>query len=81
MAFELYTDAALAHDLPEHGLQRGDLVKIVDAHTAGDGETGYSVEVFSALGDTIAVIAVPEAALKPLHKNEVLSVRELPTAS
>ena len=81
MAFELYTDAALARDLPEYSLRHGDLVKIVDAHAAGDGENGYSVEVFNALGDTMAVIAVPESALKPLHRNEVLSVRELTAAS
>ena len=49
MTFDLYTDAALARDLPEYSLRRGDLVKIVDAHTAGDGENGYSVEVFNAL--------------------------------
>ncbi len=81
MAFQLYTDAALARDLPEYRLRRGDLVKIVDAHTASDGENGYSVEVFNALGETMAVIAVSESALKSLHKNEVLSVREMTTAS
>ncbi len=32
MRFELYTDAALARDIPEHGLCRGDVVKIVDHH-------------------------------------------------
>ncbi len=77
MAFELYTDAALARDLPEYGLRRGDLTKIVDAHVAPDGENGYSIEVCNALGETIAVTAVPESALQTLHKNEVLSVREL----
>ena len=77
MPFELYTDAALACDIPEYSLQRGDLVKIVDAHASPDGENGYSIEVFNALGETIAVTAVPESALRPLQKNAVLSVREL----
>ncbi len=77
MTFELYTDAALAHDLPEHGLRRGDLVKVVDTHVAPDGENGYSIEVSNALGETIAVTAVPASALQTLHKNEVLSVRAL----
>jgi hypothetical protein len=45
------------------------------------GESGYSIEVFNALGDTIAVTAVPESALESLHKNEVLSVRQLTVAS
>ena len=77
MAFELYTDAALARDVPEHRLRRGDVVKIVDLHRSPNGENGYSIEVFNALGDTIAVTAVPESALEPLHEDEVLSVRAL----
>ena len=77
MPFDLYTDAALARDVPEHGLCRGDVVKVVDHHASPNGESGYSIEVFNALGDTIAVTAVPEAALESLNKNEVLSVRQL----
>jgi hypothetical protein len=75
--FELYTDAALARDIPGHRLRRGDVVKIVDHHPSVNGESGYSIEVFNAIGDTIAVTAVPESALEPLHKDEVLSVRAL----
>ena len=55
MKFALYTDAALTCDLPEHRLRRGDIVKLVDHHTAPDGAEGYSIEVFNAVGDTIAV--------------------------
>jgi Domain of unknown function (DUF4926) len=73
--FALYTDAALSRDIPEHQLRRGDVVKVVDHHPSPNGESGYSIEVFNAVGDTIAVTAVPESALEPLHKNEVLSVR------
>ena len=80
MRFDLYTDAALASDIPEHGLRRGDVVKIVDHHPSANGETGYSIEVFNALGDTIAVTAVRESALESLHENEVLSVRPLNAA-
>jgi len=77
VTFELYTDAALARDFPEHRLRRGDLVKVVDYHSSPKGENGYSIEVFNAIGETIAVTAVPESALEPLHKDEVLSVRAL----
>jgi hypothetical protein len=75
--FELYTDAALARDIPEHRLLRGDVVKIVDHHPSPNGEHGYSIEVFNALGDTVAVTAVPESALESLRRDEVLSVRPL----
>jgi len=77
MAFELYTDVALARDIAELGLRRGDLVKIVDHHVAPDGEEGYSIEVFNALGETIAVTTVPVSALEALRDDEVLSVRPL----
>lgn len=77
MQFELYTDVALARDLPELRLRRGDLVKLVDRHVAPDSEEGYSIEVFNAVGETIAVSAVPASALEPSRQDEVLSVRPL----
>lgn len=81
MKFELYTDAALAGDLPEHRLRRGDIVKLVEHHVARDGSEGYSIEVFNALGETIAVTAVPESALESLREDEVLCTRVLAAAS
>jgi hypothetical protein len=77
MKFELYTDAALACDVPEHRLKRGDIVKLVDHHIAPDGTEGYSIEVFNAVGGTLAVIVVPASALVALRKDEVLSARSL----
>jgi len=48
---------------------------------ARDCEEGYSIEVFSATDDTIAVITVPESYLEPLRSNEALCARVLqPTA-
>jgi len=80
MKFKLYTDMALACDVPEHRLRRGDVVKLVEHHVARDGSEGYSIEVFNALGETIAVTAVPEAALEPLREDEVLCARALVAA-
>jgi len=77
MNFELYSDVALACDLPKHRLRRGDVVKLVERHVAPDGTEGYSAEVFNALGDTIAVITVPASALEPLREDEVLCARPL----
>jgi hypothetical protein len=61
--------------VPEHRLCRGDLVTLVEHHVAPDGTEGYSIEVFNALGETIAVTAVPESALEPLRQHEVLCAR------
>jgi hypothetical protein len=79
MKFELYTDAVLTRDVPEHKLKRGDVVKLVDHHVAPDGSKGYSIEVFNAVGDTIAVTAVSETSLEPLRQDEVLAARVLAT--
>ncbi len=77
MKFQLYTDVALRSDVPEHRLRRGDIVKLVDHHVASDGTEGYSIEVFNALGDTIAVTSVPASSLEALRQDEVLCARTL----
>lgn len=77
MTFELYTDVALKCDLPEHRLRRGDIVKLVDHHVAPDGTEGYAIEVFNALGETIAVTSVPASALEALRQDEILCARTL----
>jgi hypothetical protein len=77
MKFKLYTDVALKCDVPEHRLRRGDIVKLVDRHVAPDGTEGYSIEVFNALGDTIAVTSVPVSSLEALRQDEVLCARTL----
>ena len=77
MKCELYKDVVLRRDVPEERLKRGDIVKLVEHHVARDGEDGYSAEVFNAIGDTLAVITVPESALEPLREDEVCCVRSL----
>jgi Domain of unknown function (DUF4926) len=80
MKLELYTDAVLARDIPEHGLCAGDVVKVVDFHPTHDSEGAYSIEVFNTLGETIAVTSVNALDLEPLLANEVFSVRKLSLA-
>jgi hypothetical protein len=77
MRFKEFQQVALAKDIPENKLRRGDLATIVDIHPANGGEAGYSIEVFNALGETIAVTTVPESLLEELTANEVLHVRSL----
>jgi len=80
MKLELYSDAMLTCDLPQHRLRRGDIVKLVEHHTAPDGSEGFSIEVFNAVGDTIAVTAVPSSALEVLREDEILCARPLACA-
>ncbi|MBZ0167977.1 hypothetical protein MELA_02843 [Candidatus Methylomirabilis lanthanidiphila] len=77
MRFGIHSDMALTCDLPQHRLRRGDIVKLVDHHFAPDGMDGYSIEVFNAVGNTIAATAVPASTLEPLREDEVLCVRAL----
>jgi Domain of unknown function (DUF4926) len=77
VVFSPYTDVALARDLPEYRLRRGDLVRLVEHHVAPDGDEGYSAEVLGANGQTLAVIAVSAKSLEALRDDEVLSVRAI----
>jgi hypothetical protein len=78
---DLYQEVALTHDLPEEGLKAGDVAMLVDfvAHPS-NGEDGCILEVFNAIGESFAVVAVPISAVKVLRSNEVLTVRTLPKA-
>ena len=80
MKYELFQRVALAQDLPEKRLRRGDVVTIVDRHPPNGGEPGYSIEVFNALGETIAVTAVSESYLQSLTANDIIHVRSLAEA-
>ncbi len=74
---KLFDQMALTRDLPEKGLRRGDVATIVEFVTGRGGEQGCVVEIFNALGETVAVVTVESDALEPLSANEVLSVRRL----
>jgi len=75
MTFQLYADAVLTRDIAEYDLRAGDVVKVIDYHAVPGGEDGYSIEVFNALGATVAVTSIPESSLEPLQENEVFSIR------
>lgn len=77
----LYKRVALKRDLPEHDLRRGDVAVLIDhvPHPEG-GEEGCVLEVFNALGESIAVVAVRESEVEALRSDEVLAVRPLAKA-
>ncbi len=77
MTYQLFEEVVLVKDVIEKGLLKGDVATVVEHHIVSEGEDGYSLEVFNVLGDTIAVITLPESAIAPLTKNEIFSVRPL----
>ena len=77
MKYELFQQVALARDIPEKRLRRGDLATVVEHHPDSEREPGYSIEVFNALGETITVTVVPESFLQELTADEILHVRSL----
>ena len=83
MKFPLHSSVALTVDVPADGIRRGDVATVVEHHAAAKsgGEPGYSVEVFNAVGETIAVLTFPESSLEALRSDEVLSVRVRTTAA
>lgn len=80
MQFVLFQQVALAQDFPEKGLKRGDVATVVEQHPVTVGEDGYTLEIFNAVGETIAVITVPESALERLAENEIFTVRTMVAA-
>ena len=76
MTLELFTEISLNRDIAEYHLKTGDIATLVDfvPHPQG-GEPGCVLEIFNAVGESIAVITVPKSAIKPLAANEVLTIR------
>lgn len=81
MNFELYTDVILLKDIPEENLETGDVGTIVESHHVEGLETGYSVEFFDLLGDTVAVVTIPESWLRiPTHEDRLTVRKEAVTS-
>jgi len=81
MKVPLYERVALTRDLAEHGLRKGDIGVLVDyvGHPRG-GEEGALLEIFNAVGESIAVVAVRVSDIEPMRADEVLAVRSLARA-
>ena len=62
-------------DLPEHKLARGDLGTVVLVHNQGE---GYEVEFMTLNGETIAVVTLDSAQVRPIGYNEIANARGLP---
>jgi hypothetical protein len=75
---ELYKEIALTRDIPAENLKKGDVAVVIDyvPHPTG-GEEGAILEIFNAIGESIAVVTVPISAIAPLRSDQIPAVRPL----
>ena len=73
---------ALTRDIPDEDRKNGDVAVVVDylTHPAG-GKEGTILEVFSAGGESVAVVVVPVSAIESLRSGQVPMVREMAAPS
>jgi hypothetical protein len=72
MIHELDT-VILTRDLPQHGLQRGDMGTVVLLH----GDAGYGVEFMTLDGETIAVVSLAKDDVRAVGPREIPHSRPL----
>jgi len=75
MNFPLYTDVILLTNLPEEGVYAGDIGTVVERHDVIGLETGYSVELFDMLGNTVSVVTLPMTCFRLPTRADRPSVR------
>jgi hypothetical protein len=63
---------ALTRDFPEERLTKGDVGTIVDVHQEG---AGFTVEFLTPTGETIAVVTLAAADVRPTRSTEVVHAR------
>lgn len=70
----------LKEDLPEYGLQAGDLGTVVLVHQNGK---GYEVEFVALDGESLAVISLFANQVRPIREREIAKARpvDLPLAA
>ena len=82
MKIELYQQVALTRDIATENLRKGDVATVVDyVDPPNSHEQGATLEIFNAIGESIAVLTVPVSAIAPLNDEYILSARPLLTAA
>lgn len=62
----------LSDDVPAHGLQAGDIGTVVLVHENGK---GYEVEFVTLDGQTVAVVTLEPAQIRPIGRGEIAHAR------
>ena len=78
MKYNLFDRVILTVDAPQHNLQVGDVAAVVEHHVGTEGqEEGYTVEVFNAVDESVAVVTLKESEIDSLNAKGILHVRPL----
>ena len=78
MKHNLFDRVTLTVDVPQHNLQDGDVATVVENHGGTQGqEEGYTVDVFNAVGESVAVVTLKESEIDSLNAKGILHVRPL----
>lgn len=74
---KLYEEVAITRNIPKESLKQCDVAVVVEyvPHPTGE-EEGAILEIFNAIGESVAVVTVPVSAIKSLRADQVLMVRE-----
>ena len=76
MNLKLYQDVVLTQNFPQYHLKIGDVATLVDfVPHPHQGEEGCILEIFNAMGESMAVVTVPKSAIKPLEADKNLTIR------
>lgn len=67
----------LTHDVPERGLQKGDVGAVVHRYVD---KGAYEVEFVTAEGKAVAVLTLTEGDIRPMSSGEILHAREFASA-
>ena len=73
--YSLFSQVALAEDLPEHNLKRGDIATVVEHFPMPDGEDGYSLEGFDVPHVTIELAASQIIPIMQWQQEETILIK------
>lgn len=77
MTIKEHDCVVLTRHRPEDGLEAGDVGTVVHIHRDG---AAYEVEFATLTGQTVAVVTVLAAGLRPVSRRDITHVRELSAA-
>lgn len=67
----------LTVNLPDQGLEAGDVGTVVHIHNGGE---GYEVEFMTLPGETVAIVTLLAGQMRPLNRRDLAHTRELAPA-